>query len=191
MSTAATATVQGCFVVAEGAVASHTVGELRLDFDGVAGDRHVGATRRSTSREPWYERGTIIRNDRQISIVSAEELAVVAKAMGLPALDPRWIGANLVVAGVPDLSALLPGTRLFFPSGTTVKIEAENGPCRVAGRSIATYVPGREGLELMFPKVARHRRGLVASIERPGTIAVGESFRVRMPSIRRVTGALL
>ena len=52
---------------------------LDLTFDGLAGDRHGGPTRRTGGREPWYPRRTEIRNERQISIVSRDELAVVAK----------------------------------------------------------------------------------------------------------------
>jgi MOSC domain-containing protein YiiM len=171
-------------VVPAGEVASSPVAALHLGFDGIVGDRHSGLTRRSTSREPWYPRGTVIRNDRQVSIVSGEELAKVAKAMGLPMLDPAWIGANLAIKGIADLSALPPGTRMTFADGAVLKVEAENGPCRVAGRSIAGHMPGREGLDLWFPKAARHKRGLVASVEKPGTIALGAHVDVWVPSIR-------
>jgi hypothetical protein len=177
-------TVTACLIVADRGVASRPVPSLILNFTGIAGDRHAGLTRPSTSREPWYARGTIIRNDRQLSIVADEEMAAVARAMGLHKLEPAWIGANLSVAGVPELSALPPGTRLSFAGGAVLRVEAENGPCRIAGRSIADQVPGREGLDLLFPKVAKHRRGLVASVEKPGTIAVGAAFDIRLPALR-------
>jgi MOSC domain-containing protein YiiM len=111
--------------------------------------------------------------------------------MGLSVLDPAWIGANLSLAGVADLSALPPGTRLVFAGGAVLHVEAENGPCHIAGRSIAAHAPGsgREGLDLLFPKVAKHKRGLVASLERPGTIAVGESFHLRVPALRSAGAA--
>jgi hypothetical protein len=41
------------------------------------------------------------------------------------------------VAGIADLSALPPGTRLTFAGGAVLRVEAENRPCKVAGRSIA------------------------------------------------------
>ncbi|TIU31562.1 MAG: molybdenum cofactor sulfurase, partial [Mesorhizobium sp.] len=50
------------------------VEELRLGFDGIEGDFHAGATRRSGGREPWYPRGTEMRNERQLSLVAADEL---------------------------------------------------------------------------------------------------------------------
>ncbi|RUZ92828.1 molybdenum cofactor sulfurase, partial [Mesorhizobium sp. M7A.F.Ca.US.006.01.2.1] len=131
------------------------VDELLLDFDGIAGDFHAGPTRRAGGREPWYPRGTEMRNERQLSIVAADELAVVAQRMGLAEIRPEWIGANLVIEGVPNLSMLPAGTLLFFKGGVTIKIDVQNGPCRIAGRSIAENA-GMADVEagaLLFPKV--------------------------------------
>src|SRR5262245_34303512 len=91
---------------------SEAVDELRLDFQGIERDFHAGHTRRSGSREPWYPRGTEIRNERQLSIVAADELAIVAERMAIAEIRPEWIGANLVIEGVPRLSMLPAGTLL-------------------------------------------------------------------------------
>lgn len=159
------------------------VDELLLDFDGIAGDFHAGPTRRAGGREPWYPRGTEMRNERQLSIVAADELAVVAQRMGLAEIRPEWIGANLVIEGVPNLSMLPAGTLLFFKGGVTIKIDAQNGPCRIAGRSIAENA-GMADVEagaLLFPKMAKRLRGVVAWVEKPGTIRAGEEISVRVP----------
>jgi hypothetical protein len=159
------------------------VDELLLDFDGIAGDFHAGQTRRSGGREPWYPRGTEMRNERQLSIVAADELAVVAQRMGLAEIRPEWIGANLVIEGVPNLSMLPAGTLLFFKGGVTIKVDAQNGPCRIAGRSIAENA-GMADVEagaLLFPKVAKRLRGVVAWVEKPGTVMAGEEISVRVP----------
>jgi hypothetical protein len=159
------------------------VDELRLGFNGISGDFHAGSTRRSGGREPWYPRGTEMRNERQLSIVAADELAIVAERMGLAEIKPEWIGANLVIEGVPHLSMLPAGTLLFFKGGVTIKVDAQNGPCRVAGRSIAENV-GMADVEagaLLFPKAAKRLRGVVAWVEKPGTIRVGEEISVRVP----------
>ncbi|RWN30090.1 MAG: MOSC domain-containing protein [Mesorhizobium sp.] len=159
------------------------VDELLLDFDGIAGDFHAGPTRRAGGREPWYPRGTEMRNERQLSIVAADELAVVAQRMGLAEIRPEWIGANLVIEGVPNLSMLPAGTLLFFKGGVTIKIDAQNGPCRIAGRSIAENA-GMADVEagaLLFPKVAKRLRGVVAWVEKPGTVRVREEISVRVP----------
>ena len=159
------------------------VDELRLGFDGISGDFHAGPTRRSGGREPWYPRGTEMRNERQLSIVAADELAIVAERMGLAEIRPEWIGANLVIEGVPNLSMLPAGTLLFFKGGVTIKVDAQNGPCRIAGRSIAENA-GMADVEagaLLFPKVAKRLRGVVAWVEKPGTVMAGEEISVRVP----------
>src|SRR5690606_15065053 len=88
-------------------------------------------------REPWYGRGTEIRNERQLSIVAADELAVVAQRMAIAEVKPEWIGANMLLEGIPRLSMLPSGTLLFFAGGVTIKVDSQNGPCRIAGRSVA------------------------------------------------------
>lgn len=159
------------------------VEELQLGFDGISGDVHAGPTRRSGAREPWYPRGTEMRNERQLSIVAADELAIVAARMGLAEIKPEWIGASLVIEGVPHLSMLPSGTLLFFKGGVTIKVDAQNGPCRIAGRSIAENagMADREAGALAFPKAAKRLRGLVAWVEKPGLVTLGEEISVRVP----------
>jgi hypothetical protein len=176
--------VVACLIADGGTFVSRPVDALTLDFTGIPGDYHAGATRKSGSREPWYSRGTEIRNDRQLTIVSVEELTEVAARMAIAEIAPGWIGANLALIGVPDLTLLPAGTRFFFSGGATVVAEGENMPCRVAGRSIGEHAPGREGFDLLFPKVGRGKRGLVASVERPGIIRAGETVTVRLPRTR-------
>jgi hypothetical protein len=174
-------TVFACLIADGGTFVSRPVEKLTLDFTGVPGDYHASSTRRSTSREPWYPRGTEIRNDRQLTIVSIEELVEVAALMEIAEIAPEWIGANLVFSNIPDLTLLPHGARLMFTGGATLAVEGENAPCRVAGKSIGDHVPGREGFDLLFPKVGRGKRGLVASVERPGIIRAGETVTVRLP----------
>jgi hypothetical protein len=159
------------------------VGFLELTFEGVAGDFHSGFTRRSGGREPWYPRGTEIRNERQLSIVAPDELAVVAERMGIAAIKSEWIGANLLLEGIPRLSMLPAGSMMFFKGGVTLKVDAQNGPCRIAGRSIAENagMADKEAASLLFPKVARRLRGVVAWVEKPGRIERGEDVSVRVP----------
>ncbi len=162
---------------------TEAVEALDLGFDGIPGDFHAGVTRRSGGREPWYPRGTEMRNERQLTIVAADELAEIAAAMGIDRIEPQWIGANLVLGGVPRLSMLPSGTLLFFSGGVTIKVDAQNGPCRLAGRSVAKKA-GMEDVEagaLLFPRHGRRLRGLVAWVEKPGRIARGEQVSVRIP----------
>ncbi|MBZ9982892.1 MULTISPECIES: MOSC domain-containing protein [unclassified Mesorhizobium] len=159
------------------------VEKLQLGFDGIAGDFHAGIARRSGGREPWYPRGTEMRNERQLSLVAADELALVAERMGLEEIKPEWIGANLLIEGVPHLSMLPSGSLLFFQGGVTIKIDAQNKPCRVAGQSIAEHVRAadHDATALLFPKVAKRLRGLVGWVEKPGIVRSGEEISVRVP----------
>ena len=162
---------------------TRAVDRLVLGFDGIEDDFHCGFTRRSGGREPWYPRGTEIRNERQLSIVAADEMAVLAERMGLSEIRPEWIGANLVIEGVPNLSMLPPATLLFFKGGVTLKVDGQNHPCRFSGRSIADNVATNDpdGVALGFVKAAKRLRGLVAWVEKPGTISAGEEISVRVP----------
>lgn len=156
-----------------------TVERLALGLDGIAGDRHGGFVRRSGGREPWYPRGTEIRNGRHLSIVSVEDLAEVGRRLAVPDLDARWIGANLLVEGIPRLSLLPRATRLAIGTAA-LHVDDQNAPCRVAGRAIARHTD-RPDLELAFPKEARRLRGLVAAVDRAGEIGAGDEILAHLP----------
>jgi hypothetical protein len=182
--------------------ASSPVDSLEVTYEGVMGDFHAGLTRRSGGREPWYARGTEMRNERQLSILSSEELAAIAENMGLGHIEPGWIGANLVVRGVPDMSFLPPRTLLIFESGVTLRVDGYNAPCRIAGGAIAKSVGAarisaapsakdeggkeagfdwtRTDTALAFTHAAEMKRGLVAWVEREGVIRTGEALTVRV-----------
>jgi hypothetical protein len=160
---------------------TRAVAEIGLDFEGVPGDSHAGWTRGADSRTPWYERGTPIRNVRQVSIVATDELEEIARRMELPEVRAEWLGANVVIDGVPRLSRLPAGTLIFFPSGATLRVEETNGPCRFAGASVAEHFPERSGLDMMFPQKARGLRGVVASVDRPGLVQAGDAVKISVP----------
>jgi hypothetical protein len=175
--------VAGIFVAPFDHFQTRQAAELALTFAGIEGDFHAGITRRSGGREPWYPRGTEIRNERQVSIVASDELALVASRMGIAEVKPEWLGANLLIEGVPTLSMVPAGTLLFFQGGVTLKVDGQNGPCRIAGRAVAdgARMPDRDAGSLLFPKAARRLRGLVAWVEKPGIIKSGEQISVRIP----------
>src|SRR4051794_10013600 len=101
---------------------SRSIDRADLRFAGIPGHRHTGATREADARTPWHPRGTPIANTRHVSIVSVEECALVAEALGLDSLDPALLGANIVVDDLDGLTQLPPATRLQFPSGATIFI---------------------------------------------------------------------
>lgn len=160
-----------------------SVAEIVLDLQGIPGTRHYGFTRKAGPREPWYKRAMEMRSGRQITVISREELAAIAAAMQVDAIAPEWIGANIVTSGIPHLTLLPPGTRIAFAEATIV-VEAPNAPCKIAGTAIARHLtPGAApgGLDLAFPAKAKGLRGVVATVERAGTIRAGEAITVKVP----------
>ncbi|GAB6875382.1 MOSC domain-containing protein [Thermaerobacter litoralis] len=167
-----------------GTFVTQRVEAVEVDFGGIPGDRHHGLTRPAGSREPMYPRGTPIRNRRQLSAVSVEECAAIATGLGLDAVLPEWLGANLLLEGLPELTRLPAGARLLFPGGAGLVCEGENRPCRRPGEVLAALHPlhpEREALPVRFVQVARGRRGIVLSVERPGRIAQGDRVRIWLP----------
>lgn len=166
-----------------GDFATADVDKLQLGFDGIVGDHHAGLTRKAGGREPWHPRGLEMRNERQVSLVCPAECAAVAAAMGLDELKPEWMGANIVLEGIPHFSMLPPRTILMFAGGVTLRIDGQNAPCRQAGKAIAMGA-GKADLEtvaLAFKDAAKRSRGLVAWVEVPGVIGLGEAVSIRIP----------
>ena len=161
---------------------SRAMETVDVTYAGFEGEAHGGLTRPACSRvKLQYKRDTEIRNVRQICILSVEELDAIATAMGLDTLDPRWIGANLVMQGIPDLTQMPPASRLIFEGGVSLVVDMENAPCRFSAESISAFRPGQGA---SFPKHAKGRRGVTAWVEREGTIVMGESARLHVPPQR-------
>lgn len=155
---------------------------LIITFDGIEGDCHASRNRLSDSRMlNQYKRGTPVANSRQLSLVSVEELADIASALAIPRLLPEWVGANLLISGIPDLTLLPPSTRMMFSSGATLIVDLENAPCRYPADIIEQHHPGHG---LAFPKLAKHKRGVVARVEREGMIAKGDEITLFIPPQR-------
>jgi len=172
--------VIGVFAALGAGFMTQSQDELELGFAGIAGDRHCGLTRLSNSREPWHPRGTEMRNEQQVSLLCRDELAALAQDMYIDQLKPEWIGGNILLAGIDFFSLLPPRTLLMFSGGVTIRVDGGRGPCRKSGRSIAGQFAGRDDLEFLFPKIAKHRRGLVGYVEVAGRIKAGEEVVARI-----------
>jgi hypothetical protein len=156
--------------------------EMPLTFAGLASESHAGLTRPSCSRvTDLYPRGTTIRNVRQLAVLGQEEVDGIAAALGLPDLDPAWMGASLVIRGIPDFTHLPPSSRLQGPDGVTLVVDMENLPCIEPAKTIEAARPGHGKA---FKEAAKGRRGVTAWVEREGTLRLGDPIRLFVPAQR-------
>lgn len=156
---------------------------IDVELDGIVGDAH-----RSFERATWagdkQPKGTRRRNERQWSAVSEEELAEIGEAMSLErppgAAD---LGANLCLAGIPQLSRLPKGTLLRFPSGAELAVEEYNPPCRAMSEQIAKKYrtsSGKPPAATAFSAAAKLLRGIVGVVEAAGRIHAGDEVEVEI-----------
>ena len=157
---------------------SDIVEKVDVEWGGFQGDKHYGDTMPANSLQKNYPRGTEVRNTRQISIVSVEELKQIAEALGVAMVKPEWVGANILVSGIDQLTQLVPGTRMHFKNGVGLVVAGVTSPCTVAGSKIQENFPDVAGITTGFPKKAIGKRGIVAWVERTGHIAAGETLAI-------------
>lgn len=164
------------------AIRAEPVAEMPLTLAGFAEESHGGLTRPSCSRVlALHPRGTAIRNSRQLCLVSAEEMAEVASGLGLEHWDHAWVGASVVLSGIPDFSHLPPSSRLQGPDGVTLVVDMLNRPCQEPAVTIAKATGGRGKA---FKTVAEGRRGVTAWVEREGMLRPGDRLRLFIPDQR-------
>ncbi|MFN3578041.1 MAG: MOSC domain-containing protein [Tabrizicola sp.] len=163
-------------------ITSAPLTEMPLTFAGYAGEVHAGLTRPSCSRVlKQHPKGSEIRNVRQLCVVSAEEMAEVAADMGLERMDYAWVGASVVLEGIPDLTHLPPSSRLQGPDGVTLVVDMENLPCQEPAVTIEKARPGQgKG----FKRAAEGKRGITAWVEREGVLRLGDEMRLHIPAQR-------
>ena len=161
---------------------SEAVEQVSLGFEGIEGDAHGGLVRLSCGRVmQLYPRDTEIRNTRQISLISREELARIGAAIGVADLAPELLGANIMLSGLPDFSHIPPSARLLADSGACLTIDVQNRPCILPGRDIEALYPGKGKA---FKAAAQGRRGVTAWVERPGRLRAGEKLALFIPDQR-------
>lgn len=152
---------------------------LDLSFEGDAAAGHGGLTRSSCSRvTAQHPRGTRIANTRQLSLLAAEELERISEALGIAEFDPAWVGASIILRGIPDFTHIPPSSRLQAPGGATLVVDMENRPCVLPGRIIDKQAPGHGKA---FKSAAQNSRGVTAWVERPGRLKIGDILRLHIP----------
>lgn len=151
-------------------------------YAGIEGERHAGLTRPSCVRvTTQFPKGTEIRNTRQLSILSAEEMAATAAEMGLGQLQPEWVGASMIIEGIEDFTHVPPSSRLMSEAGTSLVIDMHNRPCIYPGKEVEK---DRAGFGKLYKPAARGRRGVTAWVEREGPLRVGEILTLHVPDQR-------
>jgi len=161
---------------------SITAQSAQLTYAGIPGEAHGGLTRPACVRvRSQHSKGTEIRNVRQLSVMSAEDLTEIAADCDLAEFDPAHIGASLVIAGIPDFTHLPPSSRLQFPDGSAIVIDMENRPCHLPAKIINADFPGAGD---KFKTAAVGKRGVTAWVEREGHIQVGDKVRLHVPDQR-------
>ncbi|MEE9332861.1 MAG: MOSC domain-containing protein [Granulosicoccaceae bacterium] len=155
------------------------VESIEVSYGGFEGDTHTGLTRPACIRvKKQYAAGTEIRNTRQISALSDEELINIAKRMEIETINPEWIGANLVFRGFKQFSQLPPSSRIIFEGGVSLVVDMENAPCRYPADIIARHHPDQG---YRFARAAKGMRGITLWVERPGRIQQGERAQLHIP----------
>ncbi len=161
-------------------LAAATRSSVDVTFAGLPGDDHAGITRPACSRTlELYAVGTEIKNTRQLSVVSAEELAVIAGKIGMDELSPELLGANLMIRGIPSLTLVPPSSRLQFASGATLVVDMRNMPCNLPAPDINAVKPGAGR---KFKAAAADLRGVTAWVQREGRIAIGDHLKLFLPA---------
>jgi MOSC domain-containing protein YiiM len=156
---------------------------ITVELDGIVGDRHRGPSRRCWAGDKQSE-GTLRRNERHWTAVSAEELEEISADMDLAEpLTAAELGANLCIAGIAQLSRLPKGSVLKFPSGAELVVVEYNPPCHDMGRQLAARHSTKAGepvASTAFSKAAKLKRGVLGIVDVPGTISAGDTVEVEV-----------
>jgi hypothetical protein len=172
-------TVSALYISEAHGVVSVPAAELRLRAGyGIVGERHTGPTRVRGN-------GEVVENLRHFTAVCPHELGEVAHALGVPYIDPAWIGANICFScdSLTALSAtLVEGTRLLDAQGRAVlEVKGETTPCLEAGAMIAARFPLLRVAPERFPQCALGRRGVYGIVLTDTAIAIGDRFSLAPP----------
>ncbi len=204
--------VAGLSVISQGETwEAEQRGLVRLEPLGIPEDRHYGATRVVRPYESAELSGLEVANDRQISIVDAEDMRVIAEGLELPAdaiqemtdvpieqFLAGQLAANILLRSAPGEGALSevaePGNILVFTNSedeatAAVRLSEYNPPCIKPMRKLFATLEAlglssdltTAELGKRFKEAGHNRRGWVGSVYSPGNIALGQGVSLYKP----------
>lgn len=137
----------GCATERRGTMASHQSVELKPGT-GIQNEHHANSG----------------RSKRQITLIQAEHLPVIASLLGLEQVAPELLRRNIVVSGLNLLT--LKKQRFFIGD-----VECEGtGLCAPCSRMEETFGPGGYN-------AVRGHGGITAIVHSEGTISIGDAIR--------------
>lgn len=154
--------------------------KLLLDWDGIREDRHYGRIKFAGVREEYMHKGEEMLNLRQISIVSKEELNVIAENLKIDHIEAEDLGANILIEGIKNFTEIPFGSVMKFKYGTVLLLTGDNFPCILPGKELSK----REENHLIasqFAKKAMHLRGQTALILKSGIIKRNDNIEIVIP----------
>ncbi len=153
-------------------------------MSGIVGNKYSGQGKLSDVRDrEWlndkeFPKKIEVRNWRQWTAVSQEELDKIAVNLETGSITADLLGANINFEGISNFTSLPRGTILRFPDDAILLVEEENKPCSGPGKEIQkVYEHVRPG---DFYKHAMGLRGLVGVVYRSGIIRVNDVAEVKV-----------